>query len=347
MYRTSHPKPIVAVASRGAFTIVELLVSITIILVLVGLLLPSIQNARESARVAQCQSNLHQISLATELFHETYKAYPPARFQPRPDSPVELQCGGEEATWLVRIMPFLEQVARAKQWDLGQSYASHADAVRNGNLAVYCCPSRRTLKQAVGQGIGATPPIDWTRLPCGCDVPIRFPSAAVLTGAVGDYGGNHGDLSPGSFGLPTDFYYGGNGTGIIISSHADCRTGRPGDWVDRISHTSVTDGLSNTILTGEMHVPLNKLREATFDAFIFSGDVVFNSTRVGGPGVPIVSDPRDQLNGLVSWGSWHLGGCQFAFADGSIHLLSNTIDTETLSYLCNRYDNQVSRETIP
>src|SRR5690606_32412392 len=53
-------------------------------------------------------------------------------------------------------------------------------------------------------------------------------------GSLGDYGGNHGDPSPGFVGAPTDFYYGGNGTGVIISSRAECQNGSPVDWIDRI-----------------------------------------------------------------------------------------------------------------
>jgi prepilin-type processing-associated H-X9-DG protein len=157
---------------------------------------------------------------------------------------------------------------------------------------------------------------------------------------VGDYGGNHGDLSPGSYGLPTDFYYGGNGTGMIISSRARCNGKLPLDWVDRLSYKDVTDGLSNTILAGEMHAPIGKLGQSPEDAFIFNGDHVFNFSRVGGPTVPIVSDPRSLGNSLVAWGSWHPGVCHFAMADGSVRGIATTLDTDTLGRLCNRHDGQ-------
>jgi len=285
--------------SRG-FTLVELLVVIAIIGMLVGLLLPAVQSARESARAMQCQNNLHQISLATSMFHDTMRAFPPARYQPRPDAPLDRACGGDETTWLVRIMPFMEQRTAEGRWDYSKSYADHTKETREFTLANYSCPSRRSASDAIGTGLIAGSTTTWITLPCGCKYPVTTKDSQSVSGAVGDYGGNHGDLSPGSSGLPADFYYGGNGSGVIISSHARCNSNIPLDWIDKIRMNDVTDGLSNTILVGEMHVPMGKLGKSPEDAFIFNGDNVFNSTRVGGPTVPIVQNNRDEGNGLVS-----------------------------------------------
>lgn len=323
---------------RSAFTLVELLVVIAIIGVLIALLLPAVQAAREAARSTQCKNNLHQIALATELFHVNREAFPPARYQPRPGDPVELSCGGKETTWLVRIMPFIEQSAAHESWDYAESYANHQDRVREAAPPTYWCPTRRSRANSVGQGLLVSSTTTYITLPCGCRVPVTKQGSVVATGAVGDYGGNHGDLSPGSFGFPTDFYYGGNGTGVIISSRARCSNGRPEDWIDRISHHNLLDGASNTFLAGEMHVPLGKLGQAPQDAFIFNGDHVFNMTRVGGPTVPIVSDLRSEGNGLVAWGSWHPSTCHFAFCDGSVRAIRSNIDTDVLGRLGNRND---------
>lgn len=327
--------------SPRAFTLVELLVVMAIVGILAGLLLPAVQSARASARSTQCKNHLHQISLATELFHDSYKAYPPARYQPRPGEPAETSCGGSETTWLVRIMPFLEQSAVEQRWDYSQPYADHHQTAREGTLSVYTCPARRSLSNAVGTGLLAGTTTNWITLPCGCKVPVTSSGSTLVSGAVGDYGGNHGDLSPGSFGLPTDFYYGGNGTGVIISSRARCDGTTPVDWIDRLSHKNITDGLSHTFLVGEMHVPLGKLGQSPEDAFIFNGDHVFNFSRIGGPTVPIVSDIRAVGNSLVSWGSWHPGVCHFAMSDGSVRAIATTLDTDILGRLCHRSDGQV------
>jgi prepilin-type N-terminal cleavage/methylation domain-containing protein len=323
-----------------AFTIVELLIVIAIIGIIVGLTLPAVSNAREAARATQCRSNLHQIQLATLMFHDTYRAYPPARYQAAPDATLENACGNNSMTWLVRILPFLDERVASNQWRPNEQYGNMAEQVRSNATPVYRCPSRRSASQAVGRGIVVGETITYVTLPCGCRVPKIDKSGKLARGAVGDYGGNHGDLSPGSYGLPTDFYYGGNGTGIIITSHAKCENEQPVDWVDRISQSAVTDGISNTILAGEMHVPIGRLMQAPEDAFIFNGDQFQHSTRIGGPTVPIVNDLYDTSNGLVSWGSWHRDQCHFAFADGSIRSLSVSIDTDTLGKLCNRRDGR-------
>jgi prepilin-type processing-associated H-X9-DG protein len=264
-------------------------------------------------------------------------------------TPSDYDCGGEETTWLTRVLPFLEQQAAGQRWDHQMAYADHGDEVRTFSIPAYRCPSRRGSNQSVGEGVAAGSATSYITLPCGCRVPVTTPSTTPLIGAVGDYGGNHGDLSPGAFGLPTDFYYGGNGTGIIISSRAKCSPEDPSvpvRWIDKVTHASVRDGLSNTVLIGEMHVPMDRMGKSPGDAFIFSGDQFYNSTRVGGPTVPIITDIRtDDQNAYVSWGSWHAGGtCHFAFADGSVRGIDGSIDTETLGNLCNRQDSTIIAE---
>ena len=86
--------------ARHGFTLVELLVVITIIGILIALLLPAVQAAREAARRMQCGNNLKQIGLATQNFESTYGHFPPA-----------FTSGVGHATWLVLILPYLEQQA--------------------------------------------------------------------------------------------------------------------------------------------------------------------------------------------------------------------------------------------
>lgn len=323
--------------SRG-FTLIELLVVIAILGLLAALLLPAVQAAREAARASTCRNHLRQLSLAAELFHDANGAYPPARYQSRPGEPIESACGGQETTWVARILPYTEQAGAAAGWDLSRPYAEHPDDVRESGSPVFWCPTRRDRSRSVGQGAVVTTTTQYWTLPCGCKVPVVTSASTLVSGAVGDYGGNHGDLSPGAAGLPNDFYYGGNGNGVIISSRARCAGDRPLDWLDRVAHREVLDGLSNTFLLGEMHVPLGKLQRSPEDAFLFNADNLFHSARVGGPTVPIARSMRAEGNALAGWGSWHSEICHFALCDGSVRAVSASIDTEVLARLGNRAD---------
>jgi prepilin-type N-terminal cleavage/methylation domain-containing protein len=322
---------------RRAFTLIELLVVIAIIGILIGLLVPAVQKVREAAARTQCANNLKQIALATILFHDTQGAYPPARLVERPtgEDPPFLKAGGEHPTWFVRILPYLEQEAAFRQWDCSLPYQNHPDAARQFVVPTYLCPSRRGVGDAVCASTNGPPIV----LPCGC----TFPGKPIAGGATGDYAGNHGDLSPGTSGLPTDFQWGGNGTGVIISSRGYSVNNVPIRWYDKVRVHDVTDGVSNTFLIGEMHVPLGKLNQPPDNGPIYDGSRFYHMSRVGGPGVPLAQNARDDVLGmsLFAFGSWHPGICQFAFADGRVTSVQNGISTTLLERLCHRSDGQV------
>jgi prepilin-type N-terminal cleavage/methylation domain-containing protein len=317
---------------RTAFTLIELLVVIALIAILIGLLLPAVQKVREAAARATCQNNLKQIALAIINFHDTEGAFPPARIAERPDT---FGPTGEHASWLVRILPYLEQQNAYAQWDLLIPFNEHPAAVREHVVKTYLCPTRRGAGDVIVPTT-QSPPIN---LPCGCTVQGQL----IAGGAVTDYAGNHGDLSPGTSGLPTDFYYGGYGTGLIISSRATWVNSRPRGWIDKIRLSQVTDGMSNTVLVGEMHIPRGKLATAPDNGPAYDGSRFFHMTRVGGPGVPIATGPDDDVfgMGLFAFGSWHPGVCPFAFGDGRVVFVRNTISTTVLERLLNRADGLV------
>ena len=95
---------------RGGFTLVELLVVIAIIGVLIALLLPAVQQARESARRTQCVNNLKQVGLAVHNFHDTFGELPPSRIQ------------YEYLGWSAVLLPFMEQTNLYDQLDLKKKY---------------------------------------------------------------------------------------------------------------------------------------------------------------------------------------------------------------------------------
>ena len=334
---------------KGAtgFTLVELLVVIAIIGVLVGLLLPAVQAARESARRMSCLNNMKQLGLAAHLHHDAVGYLPPARYEPGMNPVAGQECGGIHPTWLVRLFPYLEQKGAAERWNVNLPWYEHDAEVREFVPDVFLCPSRRAGTRPVGYSgelPGDTGPV--RRLPCGC--PINgggdrgfAPLVVTASGGLADYAGNHGDLTPGATGAATDYYFGGNGSGTIISVRARCRLGVPNDPADRIKLASVTDGQTNTFLFGEKHVPAEMLAQFPEDSPAYDGRHLPASTRLAGPGLRLANGPRDIMADMLSFGSWHPGICHFVLVDGSVRGLSNATDTRLLGNLANRGDARV------
>src|SRR5262245_44420307 len=124
---------------RG-FTLVELLVVIAIIGVLVAMLLPAVQSARQAPRRSHCANHLKQLGLGAQNFHDVRNFLPPSRIsQPPPD----IADGVDYLTWAVILLPFIEQQNYYSQWDETKSYQQHTVAVTRQAVKIYFCPSRR------------------------------------------------------------------------------------------------------------------------------------------------------------------------------------------------------------
>ena len=128
------------------FTLVELLVVIAIIGILIGMLLPAVQQVREASRRTQCMNNLRQVGLATHSFHDAMGAFPPSRISGTPITPVGLGDGPE--SWFVRILPFIEQNNLYDLWDLTVPYESQTQQAIATPLSVFLCSSRHTTSNA-------------------------------------------------------------------------------------------------------------------------------------------------------------------------------------------------------
>ena len=272
--------------SRG-FTLIELLVVIGIIGILIAMLLPAVQAAREAARSTDCKNRIRQLVLATHMHHDAVGYFPPARYESRPDAAPTNQCGLETPTWLARVMPYIEEVSLGDRWDFSTPWHQHPESVRTTVPDIFLCPSRRSGTQPTGiRNLRTTVSGGRGRLPCGCPLPPRPVDVTMnVEGALSDYAGNHGDLTPGATGAPTDFYFGGNGTGVIISVRPDCKNGKAIAPSDRVRMASVSDGTSNTLLFGEKFVPLNGLGQFPEDSPAYDGDHLPASCRLAGPGL--------------------------------------------------------------
>jgi len=121
---------------HGGFTLVELLVVLAIISLLVGLLLPAVQQAREAANRTSCANNLKQITLAMHQYESVHDQLPP-------------RCLGDTgATWTVLIMPYIEQTNLFNRWNLSLSYYDQSDVARLTSVPIYFCASRRIASTA-------------------------------------------------------------------------------------------------------------------------------------------------------------------------------------------------------
>jgi hypothetical protein len=172
---------------------------------------------------------------------------------------------------------------------------------------------------------------------CGCS---GTEVVDLVGGAVGDYGGNHGDFTGGSYGLLTDYWRGGNGTGVIISSRPACREDKPHGWRDKVRYRDLVDGTSETFLAGEMHVPADRLAQVPENGPIYNGRDLTAFARIGGPGVPLARGPDDETLSVMGFGSWHPGVCPFVLADGSVRAVDSLMDTTALRSFCHRHDGE-------
>ena len=124
---------------KYAFTLVELLVVVAIIGILIALLLPAVQSAREAARRLQCSNKLRQLALALHNYHSAHGVFSPGNIVKRSttgstwckDDP---QCTNNGAPWSVLVLPFLEETARYDEFDFSRAFTSSNECLADGSL---------------------------------------------------------------------------------------------------------------------------------------------------------------------------------------------------------------------
>ena len=289
---------------------------------LVALLLPAVQAAREGARRVQCANHLKQIGLAVHNFHDVNKAFPRSR----------MVC--HHGTWAVEIWPFLEERAAAEQWDPIKSYQFQPRRNVESQVSVYYCPSRRTPPQL--------------------SIASQEPRGG-FSGALGDYASCAGEAAN-----ATNFvwdYHPRRANGIFLCSGSvylgpNCQStndpnleysGEP----FYVKIKTVSDGTSKTLLIGEKHVLSegqgyrNFNGADVYDTSIYNGDWLQTVGRFAGMGCGLARSVDEPFGNRPIFGGPHPGICQFVFADGSVHSLAVEIDEVLLGSLASRNDGAI------
>lgn len=348
---------------QRAFTLVELLVVIAIIGILVALLLPAIQAARESARRTQCTNNLKQIALGFLNYESTHKFYPTngwgCAWVGDPDRGVgRRQPGG----FIFSILPYME-LKTAHDLGAGTPITSPQRAQANATRLTtpqsdFNCPSRRTasLYQVL---FGCNPP-KYTQAPVG-----NFRSAV----ARSDYAANAGTVyvdpdaalkNGGNAGGPSSYEEGdGNQWQAIFRELSDMATGISFGGSE-VTIAQVTDGTAHTYMVGEKAInPDNYEGDSVGNSggdneHMYMGsnlDIHRLSARSDLPGeTPVPVPPMSDSEALQQsfdpndrWGSVHAAGFFMAFCDGSVRMINYDVSADTHRRFGNRRDG----ETIP
>ena len=313
--------------TRRGFTLVELLVVIAIIGVLVALLLPAVQAAREAARCAQCLSNFKQVSIACQNHIASYKRYPVGVnmwAQGGCNAPTKDTPSYTGFSWSTYILPFIEENTTYSQMDTkfdGNTGPGYADGNgRGGNymlgahlISTYLCPSSFVRPGLVGCCTGPYPgnskndseDLAVTNM-VGVADSVRWACTGGSTAGAVEWPKNDAD-------------------GMLFNQ-------------SKITPGKVTDGTSNTLLVGEVVSGV----EFSYSGYFWPSWNVLH-TRNG------INYMRPETftwaEAAGSFGSFHVGGCFFAFADGSAHFLSENIHPAVLAAITTRAEGDTVIES--
>ncbi len=307
--------------SRAGFTVVELLVTIAIIGLLLALLLPAVQMARESARRTQCRSNLRQIATGLHNFHSSYGSFPGNGWGfAWVGEPGRAAGKSQPAGWIYQILPDVEA---ANVWSIGSGTTG---AARRESLSQLCqtrmplfkCPSRASDQLG--------PPTEVFR--------YRNAATPELVSRT-DYAINEGDFITNTPAGPETLEEGDDP--LYAWQNVSGATGIC--WLRGGARLSdIIDGSSNTYLVGEKYVSQLSYEQPFdrgYDQAMFTG-VDLDTTRW------TLQTPIQDENLLSerSFGSAHSVGCQMAMCDGSVRTISYQIDASVHRYLGHRKDGR-------
>ncbi len=328
---------------KRGFTLVELLVVIAIIGILIGMLLPAVQQVREAARRITCANNINQCVLGLLNHESAFGEFPagrkgtdgvnrvipfgdPSHLRTSPLTGFDMSTQG--ASLFVMILPFVEQnnafdllnIEHVPIWAVTSDWSSNADAVSvvEMQLPIYVCPSDQ-LERSCSASHGNDP----------------------IRPGTGSYAGCMGNGNPGI----------ANSSKYIKAGRPDVTTGLF-LYVDRLPIAAITDGTTNTMAIGET-VEGHRTGQTNIwsNGNRFTSGLRSTATPMNFPLDPDGMSGLDSGAGTVSgagagrsnggFASFHPGGANFGFADGSVRFLSESIDTLTYQGLSTRNQREI------
>jgi len=325
---------------RPGFTLVELLVVIAIIGVLVALLLPAVQAAREAARRTHCKNNMKQLGIALHNYHDTNKIFPSATYSWKACQHIPPNFLGDSpalnASGWISVLPFFEQSTISQKYDL-KGCASLATSTGGGNPAPMAGDP-----VANGNGVLVSQKLPVFICPSDPGTPFMVDNSAFYSVKVGS----------GLKGARTNYDF-------HVNCHINCN-----HWKSLASNVrnmfgensdsglnSVIDGTTTTFMVGEttLDVVNGEGNAWGYRGWVMIG-VDASCTQQNGRGINVLdrgpTRPTRIPGQLGSWawaGSNHPGGCHFVMGDGSVQWVSQTIDFTLLTRLSRMADGQVAQ----
>ncbi|MBX9679254.1 MAG: DUF1559 domain-containing protein [Gemmataceae bacterium] len=332
---------------RSGFTLIELLVVIAIIAVLIALLVPAVQKVREAAARAQCQNNLKQIGLACHGYHDTYKRLPPGAANDR--APFG-NGGGWGSSWMVYILPYIEQGPIYNQWQFngnsGFQNGSNNTLIANKTIAIYRCPSSVLPDFSPTGGAG------------GPKMVVSYTGiagSAVTPGSAGTY---QQQCCNGGSSWASD-------TGILFAG-------------SRVKMTDITDGTSNTWLVGEQSDHLRDANRQPCTSGYTAGlgnsgamygwtmgadhptgggqagwgdgrhfnctSVRYTINQIGFTSADANAGVNNDAGGNFPLSSNHTGGCNILLGDGTVRFFTSSLSTAQIHPFCTRAGGDIAQE---
>lgn len=314
--KTTRLSPQTIVTPRRGFTLVELLVVIAIIGVLVALLLPAVQAAREAARRSQCMNNLRQVGLAALNFEQSNQTFPAG------STTTSSRIGGPYiGTWAIDILPFMEQQNVYDLWNPNALLRTASNQeLRESFLNVYHCPSDIELDVLAKPESGPGRNVQWA--------PSSYRAMSGHSpGINGDHYWDNPEAAKESY--ETDMPLELRGALYTVAT----RPSRGKRQFSPVQLAQISDGTSNTFLVGEYQTATYQSRRS-FWAYAYTS---YNQSSAFFESRTLIADYIKCINiggggahtCKRSWGSLHSGGAiQFVFCDGSVHSISPDVDME-------------------